>query len=1707
MEDRIENSHEPEISKKSRSLDLKSLYQSSKSLKEAEIKNLKRKGGNGVDDSDLEKRKKSKKSVSVSSFRKVNGNGSKSLEEVYNGSLNSGSHGRKDLKSGLLNQLVDSSSGYSRILQSLEGTFYKIPRRKRGFVGRKKADIELQVVKPVDESSDKVGISDQVGESIVSDTGKVVESSKLKQKRVSDDPKENRNIETLSGRHNEEQDRHTDQLVGTSVVLSPKSTGHSVKNNGDASKKKSFRKRSRKRKDLIPEVKSANKEVEPLVDTNAVVGDDLHDDEENLEENAARMLSSRFDPSCTGFPPNSKASPNGLSFLLSSGREFATHESNYVSGSEYASLDAAARVLRPRKEHKVKGGSRKRRHYYEILSGDLDAYWVLNRRIKVFWPLDQSWYYGLISDYDDVTKLHHVKYDDRDEEWINLQDERFKLLLLPSEVPGKPQRKRSRTKEKLSNGKKEKLGSSKGKRDSSNKDDSHVGNYMDSEPIISWLSRSTNRVKSSSFRALKKQKISGSSLTSSTPLIRHEHSDGDFLSRDNNNLSGNSVLPVKFTRDGRTEAPEMEKLISPTDNKHPVVYYRRRFRNASKQPRHASQDNHVSIGIVESDTSFGPSVVASGPSGKQGFPLGRVDLDKAAEGLHSVGSLWLTDVKGLLKLNTELVGSREFIFELKLPVFSIRSSLYGADHTWFCHALVLLQHGTLMSVWPRVHLEMLFIDNIVGLRLLLFEGCLKQAISFVLQVLAVFHQPIEHGKFIDLQLPVTSIKCKFSCVQDLRKQLVFAFYNFSEVKNSKWMHLDSKLKSQCLLTKNLPLSECTYDNVKALQNGAGQLLDSAVCRVSTRIKGPIKRFKQCVSLVGVSREPIYVNSSSSSNFDKSRGWFPPFALSFVAAPTFFLSLHLKLLMEHSATHISFQDQNALEHPENSCNLLADDCYSVEDCAKKHSECTPYNNSKASSRDAESYEFLSFSKTEPQAVGISINNAGDGMKSLLKQQNVNIHTQPSAISNDSGEFGGDDTVLPRKWQCHHSESKQCDVSPKAVVERVDCSTGPHSILNGIRVEIPSCNQFDKHNDKELHGAQQSADLSWNMNGGIIPSPNPTARRSTWHRNRSNSTSFGHQAHGWSNGRGDFLQNNFGNGPKKPRTQVSYALPFGGFDYSAKHKGYPQKGISHKRIRTANEKRSSDLSRGSERNFEELSCEANVLITLGDRGIRVCGAQVVLELFDHNEWKLAIKLSGMTKYSYKAHQFLQPGSTNRYTHAMMWKGGKEWILEFPDRSQWALFKEMHEECYNRNIHAASVKNIPIPGVRLIEEDDDSGLEVPFVRHFSKYFRQVETDTEMALDPSRVLYDIDSDDEQWLSNNIMPSEVPNGSLRDISEESFEKTMNMFERFAFSQQRDQFTSDEIEELMAGVGSMEAIKAVYDYWLQKRQRKGMPLIRHLQPPLWERYQQQVREWELKMTKCNTAISHGCRDKVASIEKPPMYAFCLKPRGLEVPNKGSKHRSHRKISVPGQRNTLSADHDGFYAYGRRLNGFASGDDKVLYQGHYYEPFDESPLSQISPRTFSPRDGGGKGYFSMSSDRYDRSRIQKLHRIKSRKPGAYAFPNDTQMVPSYEDRTFDKRNGFDRWNIGFSEWPSQRNYYLDGPLSHGHEQFDSSDVEEFRLHDASGEAQYARKLAKFKREKAQRLLYRADLAIHKAVVALMTAEAIKVSSEDLTSDDG
>lgn len=87
-----------------------------------------------------------------------------------------------------------------------------------------------------------------------------------------------------------------------------------------------------------------------------------------------------------------------------------------------------------------------------------------------------------------------------------------------------------------------------------------------------------------------------------------------------------------------------------------------------------------------------------------------------------------------------------------------------------------------------------------------------------------------------------------------------------------------------------------------------------------------------------------------------------------------------------------------------------------------------------------------------------------------------------------------------------------------------------------------------------------------------------------------------------------------------------------------------------------------------------------------------------------------------------------------------------------------------------------------------------------------------------------------------------------------------------------------------------------------------------MQPPLWEKYQQQVKEWEQVMAKSNVPFSSGSQEKPLTIEKPPMFAFCLKPRGLELPHRGTKQRSQKKLPVGALSNGIG-DGDAFHSLG------------------------------------------------------------------------------------------------------------------------------------------------------------------------------------------------
>ncbi|KAL0407776.1 UNVERIFIED_CONTAM: hypothetical protein Sradi_1712000 [Sesamum radiatum] len=1306
-------------------------------------------------------------------------------------------------------------------------------------------------------------------------------------------------------------------------------------NNGDTSSKKR-RTNSRKKKDLEVgrDGDEASKKSEPsvvgsVVDRAIVDFDEDDDDEENLEQNAARMLSSRFDPNCTGFSSKRKSSAsqmtNGLSFPVSSSRDSFNQHADSSGGLDSASADDKSRALRPRREDKGKGVPRKRRHFYEILPSLLDPLFVLNRRIKVFWPLDESWYYGLVNDYHPECKLHHVKYDDRDEEWIDLNEEKFKLLLLPTEVPG---RAKSR---KVSKGDND---VHKGEKARPEDDDCCIVNCLESEPIALWLARSSQRGKSlpNSLRTHRKSQME-LPMVSSLSYEKTDNLNSDLADsrRNRSNPDCEPILANKFI-----VHRVVHKSMLGTINGDHVVYFRKKNGKRSEGSGSMSRAIKAYGRAPGTVTPLVPVTVSLLATKEDRFFCGFGDSNK---------QLWSINHQGQLRLNLELVESKEFRFQICIPELPFRGFSLPTGDFLLLHNVFMVQHGVMLATSPAVIMEMLFIDSHLGLRLLMFEGCMKQALACVFLILNLFGRPDKHVN-LDMQSPVTSIRFRLSCFHDLRKHHAFEFHCFSRLRRSRWVYLDSKLLEHCLLIKQLPASECTYDNIKDLEYGS---------------------LKQCKAHAGLE-------------------------LSSYA-----------LLMESSFAGGTLHPQDARCSPESLVNSTL-----------PNSECPQF---------------------EPSALAV-------------EDITENIIGTPEAEGPAFMGLTSSDGKMATDVDSEGNVVEKADSSQNLYLGNQDGSGSKYSRQDGRSSSIAS----------PLRGLSSR----------------------------------------WPGGSPKFMASGFSNGPKKPRTQVQYTLPGTGYDFSAKQKLQNQRALPCKRIRRASLKRISDGSRSNQKNFELVACGANVLVTQGDKGWREHGALIFLEVADHNEWILAIKLSGVTKYSYKVKHIFQPGSTNRYSHAMLWKGGKDWVLEFPDRSQWMLFKEMHEECYNRNVRAASVKNIPIPGVRLIEESDDYGTEVPFFRNSTKYFRQVQTDVEMAMDPSHTLYDMDTDDEQWLM--AYRTGTDENRCEEISEELLEKTMDMFEKLSYAQHRDNFTDAEIQELVNGMGSAEAAKVIFKHWQEKRGRKGMALIRHLQnqltifgvdasgshaslvlisqeasehcagfyldpyifkqPPLWERYQQQLKEWEHSVARGNSGISIRTQEKAATPEKPPMFAFCLKPRGLDIPNKGSKQRSHRKFLVSGHHAT-SGDHDSLLILGRRSNGHPFGDEKVLYTSSIHESSDGSPSLQASTRVLSPRDAP----FSLGA--VVRESKRRVYKKKTRKLGSYPSSYN-QQTASYNQRTIGKTNGVQQLNMGV--------------------------------------AQHAFNMAKLKREKAQRLLYKADLAIHKAVTALMTAEAIKSAYENTNGSD-
>ncbi|KAF8403240.1 hypothetical protein HHK36_011341 [Tetracentron sinense] len=244
-----------------------------------------------------------------------------------------------------------------------------------------------------------------------------------------------------------------------------------------------------------------------------------------------------------------------------------------------------------------------------------------------------------------------------------------------------------------------------------------------------------------------------------------------------------------------------------------------------------------------------------------------------------------------------------------------------------------------------------------------------------------------------------------------------------------------------------------------------------------------------------------------------------------------------------------------------------------------------------------------------------------------------------------------------------------------------------------------------------------------------------------------------------------------------------------------------------------------------------CSANILVIESDKCYREEGVNVMLECSSSKEWFLAVKTQGSTKYIHRAHDVMRTCTSNRFTHAMIWTGENGWKLEFSNRRDWLIFKELHRECCDRNVRAAAVRIIPVPGVCEVSGYGNMTY-VPFVRPDS-YITVNENEVSRAMSKRTANYDMDHEDEEWLKKHNNEFNAENGLLEHLSAENFELMVDVFEKAFYCTPDDVSDEETTTNLCLNLGTREVVAAVYNYWLKKRKQKGLALVRVFQchPP------------------------------------------------------------------------------------------------------------------------------------------------------------------------------------------------------------------------------------------------------------------------------------
>lgn len=261
--------------------------------------------------------------------------------------------------------------------------------------------------------------------------------------------------------------------------------------------------------------------------------------------------------------------------------------------------------------------------------------------------------------------------------------------------------------------------------------------------------------------------------------------------------------------------------------------------------------------------------------------------------------------------------------------------------------------------------------------------------------------------------------------------------------------------------------------------------------------------------------------------------------------------------------------------------------------------------------------------------------------------------------------------------------------------------------------------------------------------------------------------------------------------------------------------------------------SSTRTGSTDGTDSTSCCANVLVIESDKCYREGGVSVELESSSVGEWLIAVKKDGATRFTHKAEKVMRPCSFNRVTHDIIWTADDGWKLEFPNRKDWLIFKDLYKECSDRNILIPGVKVIPIPGVNEVSQNGNNQCTL-FCRPDS-YISVKEDELCRAMMRKTAIYDMDSEDEECLKkfNDMFSAE--DETHERISEDNFELMIDAFEKAFYCSPHDISDEKSPSDLCPHLGSSKVIEAIYGYWLKKRKQKRSLLIRVFQLNLGRR--------------------------------------------------------------------------------------------------------------------------------------------------------------------------------------------------------------------------------------------------------------------------------